>query len=285
MPLDYVRIEKSLRFLAQNFQNQPSLPEVAAAAGLSEYHFQRLFAEWAGVSPKKFVEYLTVEYAKGLLASQEPVLETAFQTGLSGPGRLHDHFITIEAMTPGEYGRGGAGLTIRWGIAPSPFGKCLVARTERGICGIEFVDEESSRTTALLRDRWPRASFVEDSSAAEELAGHLFGNDPGSGPSPIQLHVRGTNFQIQVWKALLNIPAGRACTYGSLAAGLGKPGGSRAVGQALARNPAAVLIPCHRVIRSLGVIGQYRWGEERKRLILAWEGAAAGRLIPAPVPA
>ncbi len=273
---DYRRIEDAIRYLDEYRLEQPSLATVAAHVGMSEYHFQRLFRRFAGVSPKRFLQFVTAEHAKRLLRAGSPVLDAVWESGLSGPGRLHDLLIGMEAMTPGEYRREGAGLTIRHGFHSTPFGEALVATTERGICGLAFVTE-GGRESALdgLRSRWPLSWFVADREATSDVVERIFTRE--TGPGPVHLHVRGTNFQIRVWQALLCLPSGTATTYGRLAAAIGAPGAARAVGGAVARNPVAFLIPCHRVLRQTGAFGDYRWGPLRKRVMLARESAGNGQ--------
>jgi AraC family transcriptional regulator of adaptative response/methylated-DNA-[protein]-cysteine methyltransferase len=273
-PADHRRVEQAILFLAREFRSQPALDRVAAVVGLSPHHFQRLFTRWVGVSPKRFVQYLTAEHAKTLLRGSASVLETAFDSGLSGPGRLHDLVVSVEAMTPGELKRGGAGLDMRFGFHPTPFGECLVAVTPRGVCGLSFLGAEGrSGAIAELARSWPHARRRQDLAGTSAVARAVFGD--GGGAKRLRLLVAGTNLQIKVWSALLRVPAGRAVSYGDLARGVGHPGASRAVGSALARNPIAVLIPCHRVLRATGAFGEYRWGAERKRALLAWESARA----------
>ena len=272
--LDYVRVEKAIRYLEENVRRQPPLEEVARAAGLSEYHFQRLFRRWVGVSPKRFLQFLTAEHARGLLAEQRPVLEAAYEVGLSGGGRLHDLMVGVDAVTPGEVRRLGAGLVVRHGVHPTPFGDALVAVTERGICGLTFLgDEGAEPALAELRDRWPNATLLEDPDASAHLVDRIFGD--GSPDVRLPLLLRGTNFQVKVWEALLRIPAGAVVTYEEVAELAGAPGATRAVGTAVGRNPVAYLIPCHRVIRKTGAFGEYRWGSARKRAMLGWESARA----------
>ncbi len=271
---DYYRIEQALRYLQANYQHQPSLAEIAGSVHLSEYHFQRLFLRWVGISPKRFLQYLTKESAKDLLSRSHSLLDISLELGLSGPSRLHDLFITCEAVTPGEYKQQGAGLTIRYGIHPSPFGDCLLGLTERGLCALSFAEEGN---IASLRDdlhqRWRGAKLIEDAVATGSYAGRIFelARDPGG--MPIQLYLHGTNFQLKVWQALLHIPVGELTTYGQIAAALGQPKASRAVGSAVGDNPIAYLIPCHRVIRQAGDLGGYRYGLARKQAILGWEQA------------
>ncbi len=268
---DYERIEAAIRFLSEHVRDQPGLEATAAAVGLSPFHFQRLFRRWAGVSPKQFLKYLTVEHAKARLADSATVLETALDLGLSGPGRLHDHFVTLEAVTPGEYKNAGRGLEIRYGVTDSPFGCCLIARTGRGICGIGFVGDEQQELDRIGR-QWPGAHFARDDDGAAATGRAVFAGGQAAG-EPLRLHVAGTNFQVQVWRALLAIPSGAVATYAQIAAGAGRPAAVRAAGTAIGANPVAWLIPCHRVIRAGGETGGYRWGPDRKRAMLAWEAA------------
>lgn len=275
---DYERIADSLAWLSAHFEEQPTLAEIAARAGLSSYHFQRLFSRWVGLSPKKYVQYLTLERAKQCLATAGSVLDAAYEAGLSGPGRLHDLFVSVEAVTPGEYRRRGAGLDIRYGVHDSPFGRCLIAHTERGICGLSFLEDEgASGALEELASRFERARLREDHRGGAALAARAF--DRGAG-EPLGLLLHGTPFQIKVWEALLRIPSGTLTTYQALAEGVGRPGAARAVGQAVRANPVAYLIPCHRVIRKSGALGGYRWGLGRKLAILSAEmtshGVAAG---------
>lgn len=277
-PRDYDTVAKALRYLEENFRRQPSLHDLASHVGLSRYHFQRLFTRWAGVSPKRFLQFLTVEYAKERLRDSEPVLQAAFSSGLSGPARLHDLLISAEGVTPGEFKTGGGGLTMRWGLHETPFGPACLALTDRGLSHLSFLETgdagEVAGTIGHLRDRWPNASLLEDPGATAIPAEAIFRSD---GPLPtctsLSLFLKGTNFQMKVWNALLRIPPGSITTYGRLAQTLGTPSAARAVGGAVARNPVGFLIPCHRVIREMGVIGEYRWDPVRKRAILGWEAA------------
>lgn len=281
MPSDYHRIEQALGYLAEHFREQPRLAEVAAQLGLSEHHFQRLFSRWAGVSPKRFLQYLTAEYARALLQSSHSVLETAFAAGLSGGGRLHDLSIALHGVTPGELQSRGVGLRIGYGIHPTPFGDCLLATTPRGICALSFHNPtEIAAALVELRQRWAGASIEPDPTKTGTLVAQIFPKPPEQQPAPLHLLVQGTNFQLRVWEALLRLPAGAATTYGDLAERIGAPRAARAVGSAVGQNPVAYLIPCHRVIRASGVLGEYRWGALRKQALLGWEAAqseAAGR--------
>lgn len=271
---DYSRVEAAIRYLEDHAQDQPSLGELARQAGLSEFHFQRLFRRWAGVTPKDFLQCLTLSHAKVLLAESASLLETSQAVGLSGPGRLHDLFLTLEAMTPGDYKRGGRGLAIHWGVHPTPFGEALFAATERGLCGLSFLEEAGPGTAlAELRGRWPEATLVQAPARTTPIAQAVTSRMRGEPAAPLALLVAGSPFQVQVWKAMLAIPEGRVASYQGLARLAGAPGASRAVGTAAAHNPIGYLIPCHRVIRSTGALGGYHWGGLRKQALLAVEGA------------
>ncbi len=269
---DYQRIAKAIEYLENNALEQPSLDEVAAAAGLSPFHFQRIFQRWAGVSPKRFLQYLTLQHAKQLLEASEPVLETSFECGLSGPGRLHDLFVSVEAVTPGEYKSLGEGLEIRYGVHEGPFGEAFLAVTERGVCHLSFMGPLTpEQVLDRLRRQWPGALLAPDTAAAERWSRRIFSN--GQPRNPLPVYLKGTNFQIKVWEALLAIPPGNVCSYQGLARALGRPNASRAVAGAVASNPVSYLIPCHRVIRSTGAISGYAGGVTRKRALLGWEAA------------
>lgn len=273
----YARIERAIRFIEDNRLEQPSLDRVAAGVGMSAFHLQRVFTAWAGVSPKLFLRYLTLDHAREALMDTRPVLDAALDVGLSGPGRLHDLFVTLEAATPGEVGAGGRGLDIRYGRHDGPFGRFLVAATERGVCRIAF-EQEGENPVEALADAWPNARLAEDEAHTWRIAGEALAHGIDGGDSPIRLWARGTNFQIKVWEALLRVPAGRLVSYGGLARAIGKPRASRAVGQAVGANPIAVLIPCHRAIRASGRFETgYRWGSARKRALIAWEAARRER--------
>lgn len=264
---DYRLIEQAIRFIESNATRQPELEEVAAAVGMSEFHFQRTFTRWAGISPKRFLQFLTKEHAKELLAESENLLDTTHQVGLSSLGRLHDLFVTTEAVTPGEYKSGGAGVTIRYGIHPTPFGKCLIATTERGICHLGFVQTSEGDAVDNLVAGWKEAKMVEDVKSTAPLVAPIF-DLKWRGNEALRLHLRGTNFQIKVWEALLQIPQGTVTTYGQIATRIGQPSALRAVGTAVGHNPIAVLIPCHRVLRKDGDFGNYRYGSARKKALL-----------------
>lgn len=272
---DYLRIEQAIHYLEEHYREQPGLEEVAASAGLSEYHFQRIFSRWAGVSPKRFLQFLTKEGAKDLLDRSENLLDTTLQVGLSSLGRLHDLFITAEAVTPGEYKSRGEGLTIRYGLHATPFGRCLIGMTERGICHLGFVQDSEGEAVDELVAEWKQARMVEDHAATAPLVAPIF--DLGRRPeTSLHLHLRGTNFQLKVWEALIGIPTGTVTTYERIAGRIRRPAAWRAVGTAVGHNPIAVLIPCHRVIRKAGDFGNYRYGATRKKTLLAWEFASQG---------
>lgn len=268
---DYLRIEQAILYLENHYKEQPSLEDVAANVGLSEYHFQRLFTRWAGVSPKRFLQFLTKEGAKDLLNRSENLLDTTHQVGLSSLGRLHDLFVTTEAVTPGEYKSHGEGVTIRYGIHLTPFGKCLIGLTEHGICHLGFVQTTEGDAIDNLVAEWKAAQMIEDYRSTAALVEPIFALRFSDRIKPLNLHLRGTNFQIKVWEALMQIPAGTVTTYEGLAQRIGQPQASRAVGSAVGHNPIAVLIPCHRVIRKVGDFGNYRYGAQRKKALLARE--------------
>lgn len=272
----YQLIERAILYIEANAHRQPELDEIASAIGLSEYHFQRLFTRWAGISPKRFMQFLTKEHAKGLLAQSENLLDTTHQVGLSSLGRLHDLFVNTEAVTPGEYKSHGVGLTIRYGLHFTPYGKCLIATTERGICHLGFVQTSEGSTIDNLVADWKQAKMIEDYNTTAPLIARIFpdretGSDFDKADYRLKLHLRGTNFQIKVWEALLKIPTGAVTTYEHIAAQIGNPNAIRAVGTAVGHNPIAVLIPCHRVIRKAGEFGNYRYGIARKKALLARE--------------
>ena len=288
---DYARVEAAIKYIEAQAASQPSLDNVAEYIGLSPYHFQRLFTRWAGVSPKRFLEYITVEAAKQLLLESASVLDAALDVGLSGPSRLHDLFVNAEAMTPGEFKRSGDGLEIRYCVGATAFGDCLAAASPRGICALEFLDTANPGAAPaaleVLKQRWLNATFIEDPASCEVALSSL---RPGAPPRPanlsnpmntshreipLRLHLRGTNFQLKVWQALLAIPEGRLVSYGKLAEMIGSPGSARAVGTALGQNPIGFLIPCHRVLRASGEIGGYKWGIERKKALIAYEASSS----------
>ena len=274
---DYERIEKSIKFLEDNFSAQPGLKEIAAHIGLSEFHFQRLFSRWVGISPKRFLQFLTKEYAKHLLEESANLLDVTYESGLSSPGRLHDLFVNCEAVTPGEYKNKGEGLTIRYGFYPSPFGECLLATTERGICGFFFVKNRDRKDPLTeLRYFWQEADIVEDPGVSQDLIDRIFNPAFVGTDAPLHLILNGTNFQIKVWEALIKIPFGTVVSYEDVAIQAGVPGATRAVGSAVGKNPISFIIPCHRVIRKTADFGNYGGGKARKKAILGWEAAHLG---------
>ncbi|MEO6732374.1 MAG: methylated-DNA--[protein]-cysteine S-methyltransferase [Ferruginibacter sp.] len=272
--INYTRIAEAIDYLKTNFKDQPDLDVVASEIHLSPFHFQRLFTEWAGVSPKKFMQFLTVKHAKQMLKErQATLLDAAFESGLSGTGRLHDLFIKIEGMTPGEYKNGGENLSINYSFAESPFGNILVASTAKGICYMAFSDNEAAALDEFKK-HFPNAKYRQVVDLLQQNALYIFTHE-WQGAGEIKLHLKGTQFQLKVWETLLKIPMGGLSTYGSIAAIIENPKASRAVGSAIGDNPVAFLIPCHRVIQSTGVIGQYHWGSTRKTAIIGWEAARA----------
>lgn len=270
--LNYNRIAEAITYIKQNFKTQPSLEEVAEKINISPFHFQRMFTDWAGVSPKKFLQYISVEHAKQILKSKQASLfDAAEETGLSGTGRLHDLFVNIEGMTPGEYKNGGENLSINYSYAESPFGNILVASTAKGICYMAFADGEKE-SLAVLQKTFPNAQYRQVVDLIQQNALYIFTHD-WKKLNHIKLHLKGTDFQLKVWEALLKIPMGKLSTYGTIAEQIKNSKASRAVGTAIGSNPVAFLIPCHRVIQSTGTIGGYMWGPTRKTAIIGWEAA------------
>lgn len=269
---NYSRVAEAIGYIKENFKTQPRLEEVAEKIHVSPFHFQRLFTEWAGVSPKKFLQYITVEHAKKMLKENQATLfDTAIETGLSGTGRLHDLFINIEGMSPGEYKNGGESLTINYSFAETPFGNILVASTPRGICHMAFADDEKQALQSL-QEMFPNAIYHQMVDLAQQNVLYIFTHD-WTKLNQIKLHLKGTEFQLKVWETLLKIPMGQLSTYGNIAKQIQQPTASRAVGTAIGDNPVAFLIPCHRVIQSTGVFGQYHWGSIRKTAMIGWEAA------------
>ncbi|TGV04301.1 bifunctional helix-turn-helix domain-containing protein/methylated-DNA--[protein]-cysteine S-methyltransferase [Flavivirga rizhaonensis] len=270
--INYNRIAKAIDYIRSNFKKQPSLNDIAENVHLSPYHFQRLFTDWAGVSPKKFMQFISIKYAKQLLKDKQASLfDVAYQTGFSGTSRLHDLFINIEGMTPGEFKNGGENLSINYSFAESPFGNIIVASTKKGICYMAFFEDKRDALLKLKND-FPKASYNQVVDITQQNALFIFQND-WSKLNQIKLHLNGTPFQLKVWETLLKIPMGNLSTYGSIAKEIGSPKASRAIGTAIGNNPVAFIIPCHRVIKSTGDIGGYMWGHTRKSAIIGWEAA------------
>jgi len=270
--VDYQRIEKAIQFLAENFHSQPSLREIAGNIHVSEFHFQRLFTRWVGISPKRFLQFLTKEYAKTLLEKSINLLDVTYESGLTSPGRLHDLFVTCEAVTPGEYKTKGAGLEIGYGYHATPFGECMLAKTDRGICGLSFVQSGGRQPVfADLKNKWTNARLVEDPEVTQPFVKQIFNPSEEKNSAPLHLILNGTNFQIKVWEALIRIPMGAVVSYESVAAHIGMPKASRAVGNAVGSNPVSFIIPCHRVIRKTAEFGNYGGGVARKMAMLGWE--------------
>jgi AraC family transcriptional regulator of adaptative response/methylated-DNA-[protein]-cysteine methyltransferase len=278
---DYYRIARAIAFMRHHHLTQPDLATVAHHLGLSESHFQKLFTRWAGISPKRFLQYLTIEYARSKIHQTSNLLDLTLDVGLSSPGRLHDLFVNLEAMSPGEFKAGGAGLQIRYGIHATPFGKALIATTDRGICNLHFLDSTPDLPPEqFLQQTWSRAELIYDPPTTQPLQTLIFDPLTFSQPKPLTLLVKGTNFQIQVWRALLKVPLGEMTTYQSIAGMIDRPTATRAVGTAIGNNPIAYLIPCHRVIRGSGELGGYRWGLDRKTAILGWEASHRHAHLP-----
>jgi AraC family transcriptional regulator of adaptative response/methylated-DNA-[protein]-cysteine methyltransferase len=271
---DFQRIAKAIQFIEDNFKSQPTLDKIAESVHLSKYHFDRLFKRWAGVSPIQFLQFITLEYSKQRLIESKSLLETSLDAGLSGPSRLHDLFVTFDAMTPGDFKKQGAGLKISYGFCESPFGECLLATTKRGICYFGFV-EKGGRSEILnqLYQTWSGSGFEENPTDICSIVKDIFRSDQQKSAHPFNVQIKGTNFQINVWKALLNIPKGCVVSYQDVASYMGHPKAFRAVASTIAINPVAFLIPCHRVIAKSGKIHQYRWGSARKKALIGWEAA------------
>lgn len=271
---DYERISKAIGFLRHHHRQQPDLAEVARQLALSEYHTQKLFTRWAGISPKRFLQFLTVEYAKQRMQKTGDLLSLSLEAGLSGPGRLHDLFVNMEGMSPGEFKQAARDITITCGMGETPFGTALIASTHRGICYLAFVEPHEEATAIIkLEQQWPNATLNIRPAEAQARLNQVFKPTPRIPKDTLSLWVQGSNFQIQVWRALLQIPTEGVLSYQQLAQFIGKPKAARAVGNAVAQNPIAFLIPCHRVLRQSGECGKYHWGEDRKAAILAWEAA------------
>ncbi len=273
--INYNRIAEAIEYIKKNFKDQPDLNEVAGKLNLSPFHFQRMFTDWAGVSPKKFLQYISLQHAKQVLKEKQATLfDAANETGLSGTGRLHDLFIKIEGMTPGEFKTGGEYLSINYSYAETPFGSIIVASTGKGICYMAF-EENEQKALADLHKQFPKAKFKQTTDAMQRNALSVFTHDPVKLPE-VKLHLKGTEFQLKVWDALLKIPMGDLSTYGTIAKKINSPNASRAVGTAIGNNPVAFLIPCHRIIQSAGTLGGYMWGTTRKTAMIGWEAAKTG---------
>ena len=276
---DYHRIEETILYLDENFREQPTLSELARNVNLSEYHFHRLFKRWAGITPKQFLKFLTIEYAKNLLDESPSLLDVTYNSGLSSVSRLHELFVTIDAVTPGQFKKRGEGLTIIYGVHPTPFGKCLLSVTERGICGLSFItDNNVEQSMKDLKREWTGAEFIENVNFTRDYMDKIFIPSSKGNRSRLNLFLKGTNFQIKVWQAVLNIASEHVLSYEDIAKCMGTQEGLRTIGEALMTNPIAYLIPCHRVIHSIGIFGSYKWGTARKRAMLGWE-AAKGKTV------
>lgn len=270
--IDYQRIAKAIEYIQGNFKLQPNLDEVAEKVNLSPAHFQKIFTDWAGTSPKKFLQFISLEHAKSLLKEEKATLfDAALETGLSSTSRLHDLFVNIEGMSPAEYKNGGKNLNINYSFSESPFGEIMTASTGKGVCYMAFAENKKNALRDLV-NKFPNASFFEKQDEFQQNALSIFTKD-WSELGAIKLHLKGTDFQLKVWESLLTIPMGKLSTYGNLAKEIGSPKASRAVGTAIGSNPVAFLIPCHRVIQSTGKIGGYMWGSDRKQIMIGWESS------------
>ena len=275
---DYDMVRRSLAFITENWRDQPSLEAIAEKSGVSPHHMQRVFTRWAGLSPKAFLQAVTIDHARELLRDSASILDTAYEVGLSGPGRLHDLFVTHEGMSPGIYKARGKGLVIRYGFHDSPFGLALVMTTELGLCGLAFADAgEQKAALADMMGRWPEADYAEDLRATAPVAQRIFETEAWQPDQPLRVVFIGTDFEIRVWETLMRIPLGRATTYSDIAAHLGKPNAARAVGTAVGKNPVSFVVPCHRVLGKSGGLCGYHWGLTRKRAILGWEAGVVSR--------
>ncbi len=269
---DYRHVRRTIAFISETWRDQPPLDEIAAHVGLSSGHLQHVFTRWAGLSPKAFLQAITLDHARTLLRDSASILDAAYEVGLSGPSRLHDLFVTHEGMSPGIYKARGRGVTIHYGFHPSPFGTAIVMATDAGLCGLGFADEgEEAAALADLRSRWPEADYIEDTSLIGSYAHRIFDPQLWRPDAPLRVVFIGTDFEVRVWQTLLRIPFGKASTYSDIASHLGKPHGARAVGAAVGRNPVSFVVPCHRVLGKSGSLCGYHWGLTRKRAILGWE--------------
>jgi AraC family transcriptional regulator, regulatory protein of adaptative response / methylated-DNA-[protein]-cysteine methyltransferase len=276
---DYEIVRRAIEYIVDNWRTQPSLDEIARVVGLKPLALQRLFTRWAGLSPKAFVQALTLDHARALLADSASVLDATYEVGLSGPGRLHDLFVTHEAMTPGDYKARGAGIAVRWAFHPSPFGPALVMATERGLAGLAFADPGREQAAlADMKGRWPKAAFVADATATASYVRRIFDRAAWRADRPLRIVMIGSDFEIRVWETLLKLPLGTATTYSDIAGHIGRPKAARAVGAAVGRNPLSFVVPCHRVLGKGGSLCGYHWGLTRKRAMLGWEAGAVGSL-------
>lgn len=274
---DYAAIQRAIEYLSANWRDQPSLEEIAGVVGMRPLSLQRLFTRWAGLSPKAFIQALTLDHARALLADSASVLDATYEVGLSGPGRLHDLFVAHEAMTPGAYKMRGEGIVIRWAFHTSPFGSALVMATDLGLAGLAFADPgEEQSALADMKGRWPRATYLEDKAATEAYARRVFDKTSWRSEQPLRVVMIGSDFEIRVWETLLKLPIGKATTYSDIATHIGKPGAARAVGAAVGKNPISFVVPCHRVLGKGGDLRGYHWGLTRKRAILGWEAGVLG---------
>ena len=274
---DYDFVRQAIEFISANWRDQPSLDRIAAEVGMAPLALQRLFTRWAGLTPKGFLQAVTLDHARSLLADSASVLDAAYEVGLSGPSRLHDLFVTHEAMSPGAYKARGEGIVMRWGFHASPFGKALLMVTDRGLAGLAFADEGGEAAAlADMQSRWPRAAFVEDPGATEAAAARIFDPSAWSADRPLRIVMIGSDFELRVWETLLKLPLGKATTYSDIAAHIGRPSATRAVGAAVGKNPISFVVPCHRVLGKSGGLCGYHWGLTRKQAILGWEAGMLG---------
>ncbi|KZL20065.1 Bifunctional transcriptional activator/DNA repair enzyme Ada [Pseudovibrio axinellae] len=276
---DYRVVQKTLQAISENWRDQPTLEELAYSVGLQPIQLQRVFSRWAGITPKQFLQAITIDHARALLQESASILEASLEVGLSGPARLHDLFVTHEAMTPGDYKKRGAGVKISWGFHPCPFGLVLLMITDRGLAGLAFADPgDEAKALADMCKRWPAAEFEENQAATAPYTARIFEPQTWNEDQPLQVVFIGTDFEIRVWKTLLKIPIGKATTYSEIASNLGNPKASRAVGTAVGKNPLSFVVPCHRVLGAKGDMCGYHWGITRKRAILGWEAGVSGVL-------
>lgn len=278
---DYSLVEKAIKYIEVNYMNQPNLEEIAQSLNISKYHFQRIFTRWAGISPSKFLQYITINHAKQLLLESKSILNVTDQLGLSSTSRLYDLFVNFDAITPGEYKKSGEGLEIVYDFHNTHFGGCLIATTDRGICSLDFVNSGNKEDVLKeLKDKWYKSNFVIDFEKTKEIVDRIFNpNENGNSEEKLKVLLQGTNFQVKVWEALVNVEFGKLVSYKDIALIIGKPTASRAVGSAIGKNPIAYVIPCHRVIRDVGIINNYKWGSTRKKVIIGWESAQSQNML------